>query len=108
MSEKKDSVKLGKLEGALDYVEWKQSMKVYLRRNDFLLIGLRKSPENSDERGTADWNKAQIISKANIVLHMGSQPQVRTTEIIDDDEKAAYGLWTALESTYTRTNTQAV
>ena len=56
MSEKKDSVKIGKLEGALDYVEWKRSMKAYLRRDDFLLVGLRKSPENSNKRGNADWN----------------------------------------------------
>ena len=83
-------------------------MKAYLRRDDFMLVGLRKSPENSDEIGTADWNKAQIIAKANITLHMDSQTQVRTREINDDDEKTAYDLWTALESTYTRTNTQAV
>ena len=53
ISEKENSVKTSKLVGALDYVEWKRSMKAYLLR-DFLLVGLRNSPENSDERGTAD------------------------------------------------------
>ena len=71
MSEKKGSVKIGTLEDTLDYVDWKMSMRAYLRRDDFLLVGLRKSPENSDERGTVDCNKAQIIGKANIILHIG-------------------------------------
>ena len=101
-------MEIGKLEGALEYVEWKRSMRAYLHRDDFMLLGLRKSPENSDERATSDWNKAQIIAKANIIAHMGSQPQVGTRKIIDDDEKTAYNLWTALEGTYRRRNTQAV
>ena len=108
MSEKKDSVKIGKLEGTLDHVQWEILMKAYIRRDDFMLVGLRLSPENSDERGTADRNKAQIIAKANVILHMGSQHQVRTKETIDDFEETAYELCTALESTYTSTNNQAV
>ena len=39
---------------------------------------------------------------------MGSQPKVRTREIIEDDERTAYDIWTALDSTYTIINTQAV
>ena len=82
-------------------------MKEYLGCDDFMLVELRKSPNNSDERGVADWNKAQITANANIFLHMGSQPQVRTIKIINDNEITAYDMWDSLESTYTRTNTQA-
>ena len=69
-------MKKAKLEGAIEYVEWKRSMKEYLLCDDFMLIGLRKSPGNSGERKILDWNEAQIIAKANIILHMGSQHQV--------------------------------
>ena len=62
-------------------------MKACVRRNDFMLVGIRESRGNSDERLTADWSKAQIIAKAKIILHMGSQPQVRAGGIIDDDRK---------------------
>ena len=54
MCEKPDSVKIVKLEGAIDYVEWKRSMKAYLHHDDFILVGIRKSPENSDEGGSPD------------------------------------------------------
>lgn len=78
MKEKIVSVKIRKLEGTLDCAEWKRSMKAYLHRDDFMLLRLRKSPKNSDERGTADRDNAQIIAKTNIIRHMHSQPQFRT------------------------------
>ena len=40
MSEKKESEKIVKLEGALEYVEWKRSMKTYVHFDDFMLVGL--------------------------------------------------------------------
>ena len=63
MSAKKESVKIGKLDTAFDYIEWKRSIKAYLSRDDFMLVGIRRSPENTGERETVDWNKAQIIAK---------------------------------------------
>ena len=35
---------------------------------------------------------------------MGSQPQVQTIEIINDNEKTDQDQWNSLGSTYTRTN----
>ena len=96
------------VESALNYVEWERSIKAYLRRDDFMFVKLRKSPENSDEKGIARWSQAQIIAKANIFPTIDLQSQVRTSEIIDDDEKTVYDLWTALEYTLTETNAQVL
>lgn len=62
-------------------------MKFYLRRHDFMLVGLRNSPENSDGRGNLDWSKEQIIVKANIILHIGSRTQVRTKKSLMTTKK---------------------
>lgn len=105
---KNDPVNIGKLEGALDYAEWKRSMEACLLCDDFVLVGICKPFENSNERGTMDYNKDQFIANADIIQHVGSRPQVRNRKIIEDDEKNAYDLWTALENAYTRANTQAV
>ena len=83
-------------------------MKAYLRHDDVMLGRLRKLHKNSDERGSANWNRPQVTAKASIILHMGSQSQARTREIIGDDKKTAYNLWKALESTDTKMNTKAV
>jgi len=106
--EDKKGVKIAKLEGALDFVEWRRMIKAYLRRDDYLLLGLEKSAEDDTQQAIAAWRKAQIIAKSNIVLHLGSQPQVRCRGIIDNDDKTAYDLWKALEETYTATNSQAI
>ncbi len=83
-------------------------MKAFLRRDDYLLLGLQESPNTQSQGAVNTWRKAQTIAKANITLHLGSQAQIRTRSIIDDDDKTAYDLWTGLAETYTATNTQAV
>ncbi len=83
-------------------------MKAYFRRSDYLLLGLKESPTSTSQAARAAWEKAQVIAKANIISHLGPQPQVRTRRMIDDDNKTAHELWTMLESIYTANNTQAI
>ena len=92
MSEKKDSVKTSKLDNAFDYIGWNQWKNACLHSIDFVLAGLRKPPDNSDERETVEWDRAQIISKESNVIYVSSQSKFWTIEIIDDQEKAAYDL----------------
>ncbi len=65
-SDKQDSVKIAKLGGALDFIEWKRSMKAFLRRDDYLLLGLQESPSSTTQSAVTSWRKAQTIAKANI------------------------------------------
>ena len=108
MSNKTDSPKLLKLQGANDYAEWKRLMKAYIRREDIFLLGLQEAPQGNSNAAITAWNKAQIQAKSNIILNLGPQPQIRCRTIIDDDDKTAHELWTFLEDTYTSTNTQAI
>ncbi len=41
-SDKQDSVKIAKFGGDFNVIEWKRSMKAFLRRDDYLLIGLQE------------------------------------------------------------------
>ncbi len=81
-------------------------MKAYLHSSDYILLGLKESPIYKSQAARAAWEKAQVIAKAEIILHLRPLLQVRTREIIDD--KTANDLWTMLESIFTATNTLAI
>ena len=41
-------------------------MKAYLRRSDYLLIGLKALPTSISQRARAEWEKALVIAKAKL------------------------------------------
>ena len=81
-----DSIKLAKLQGVADFPEWKRLIKVYIPREDILLLGLKKSPQGIFQAANSAWNKAKVQAKSDVILSLGPQTQVRARSIIDDDD----------------------
>ena len=103
-----ESIKIAKLQGAADFNAWRRLIKAYLRKEDIGLLGLQENPKEETEAARTEWQKAQVVAKSNIILHLGPQPQIRSRAILDDDNRTAYELWTFLQNTYTATNEQAI
>lgn len=107
-SDKNYFMKLPKLNGAEDYINWNRRVYACTRRQDIEFLCFTDGPENVSNAAKKKWLEAMIHAKASINLSLGSGPLAQFNANIDDDERTAKELWDAISTLYTSSNTQVI
>ncbi len=83
-------------------------MRRSLRHSDPLLLGLQPEPTGNSVAARTVWERANFSAKSSITLALTEPVQVRAMACTDDDNKSAHDFWNFLESTFTKSNEQAI
>lgn len=99
---------LPKVTGANDFINWRRHVKAYLQQQDIDLLELTDRLDGGSTTQNRRWLELNVKAKSTITLTLSDGPLAQVSAIVDDDDKTAKDLWTALDNTYRMSNTQMV